>query len=118
MSDPAKELFDEDGPITVAASSGNVFADLGINHPEEWIAKVGLARRICEIIEARSLSPARAAELLGIGGPELSALMKGRFGGISTEKMFQYLNALGSDVEIIVRDAAPGERANTRVVSA
>jgi hypothetical protein len=34
--------------IEVEASSGNVFADLGVANPEEWLAKAKLVQRIAD----------------------------------------------------------------------
>ena len=36
--------------------SGNVFCDLGLKNPEEFLAKVKLAARIVQIFEQRKLS--------------------------------------------------------------
>lgn len=108
----------EEPGVTVEESHGNVFADLGLENPEELLAKAELVHRICDIIEERSLTQVRAAELLGIDQPKVSALMRGKLDGFSTDRLFRFLNALGSDVEIVVRPARGGEAADTRVVSA
>ncbi len=42
--------------ILVTASSGNVFADLGINNAEKTLAKAKIANRICELINEGQLS--------------------------------------------------------------
>ena len=89
--------------IRVQVGSGNVFADLGLPNPEEMLVKAELASKIGEIIEARSLTQIDAAEILGIDQPKVSALIRGRLTGFSTERLFRFLNALGSDVEISVR---------------
>ena len=59
---------------TVEASSGNVFADLGLKNPVELLAKAELVQRISDIIAERKLTQARAAKLLGIDQPKVSAL--------------------------------------------
>ena len=107
----------EDGPVTIEESSGNVFADLGLKNPEELLAKVQLVQRICDIIAERKLTQVRAAKLLGIDQPKVSALMRGRLDGFSTDRLFRFLNALGSDVEIVIRPARRGREADTRVVT-
>ncbi len=104
--------------VPIEESRGNVFADLGLRNPEELFAKAELAHRICDIIKERKLTQVRAAELLGIDQPKVSVLMRGKLDGFSTERLFRFLNALGSDVEIIVRPARSGEEAETRVISA
>lgn len=87
----------------VEVSSGNVFADLGIPEPEEALAKADLAYRISSIITHRHLTQKEAAELLDIDQPKVSALMRGRLGGFSTDRLLRFLNALGRDVEIRVK---------------
>lgn len=85
-------------------SSGNVFADLGAVAPEEALAKAELTVKISEIIEANGLTQAAAARVLGIDQPKVSALLRGRLTGFSTERLIKFLNALGRDVEIVVKD--------------
>ena len=89
--------------IQVEVSSGNVFADLGLPNPEEMLVKAELASKIGDIIETRNLTQMDAAEILGIDQPKVSALIRGRLTGFSTERLFRFLNALGSDIEISVR---------------
>jgi predicted XRE-type DNA-binding protein len=89
--------------IKVLVGSGNVFADLDLPNPEERLIKAELARRISEIIRQRDLTQIEAAELLEIDQPKVSALTRGRLNGFSTTRLFRFLNALGSDVEIVVK---------------
>jgi predicted XRE-type DNA-binding protein len=89
--------------IKVQVGSGNVFADLDLPNPEERLIKAELARRISEIIRQRALTQIEAAELLEIDQPKISALTRGRLNGFSTTRLFRFLNALGSDVEIVVK---------------
>lgn len=102
----------------IEASNGNVFADLEVPDAHEALAKAELARRICTILSQRKLTQARAAAILGIDQPKVSALIRGKLGGFSTERLFRFLNALGHDVEIIVRPRRSNNgRVSTRVVS-
>ncbi len=89
--------------IKVEVSSGNVFAALGLPNPEEMLVKAELASKIGEIIETRNLTQMDAAKILGIDQPKVSALIRGKLAGFSTERLFRFLNALGSDVEISVK---------------
>lgn len=105
-------------PSHVEASSGNVFADLGLPNPEVLLARAELVRRIAQIIHKRKLTQADAASLLGIDQPKISALLRGRFQGFSSDRLFRFLNALGNDVEIVVRESRDAHCvAHTRVVS-
>jgi predicted XRE-type DNA-binding protein len=88
---------------SVTPSSGNVFADLGFDNPEEMLLKAELVRQISKAIKERGLNQYQAAEVLGIDQPKVSALVRGRFSGYSLERLFKYLNALGRDLEIVVK---------------
>ena len=101
---------------SVKPASGNVFADLGLADGDELLVKAELALRICEFIGERKLSQTRAAKLLGVDQPKVSALMRGKLDGFSTERLFRFLNALGRDVEIIIRPKA--KKAHVRVLAA
>lgn len=108
---------DDEAPVTIEESSGNVFADLDLENPEELLAKAELVQRICDIIAERKLTRASAAKLLGIDQPKVLALLRGKLDGFSSDRLFRFLNALGSDVEIVIRPARLGEEADTRVVT-
>jgi predicted XRE-type DNA-binding protein len=99
-------------------SSGNVFADLGLAEPEEALAKAELARRIGHILKRRRLSQAQAADVLGIDQPKVSALLRGRLSGFSTDRLLRFLNALDRDVEIVIkRKPRSRKQARIRVVA-
>jgi predicted XRE-type DNA-binding protein len=102
----------------VEASSGNVFADLELPDADEALAKAGLVHRICAILSEQKLTQARAATLLGIDQPKVSALLRGKFDGFSTTRLFRFLNALGQDVEITIRPKRQKNgNASTRLVN-
>lgn len=104
--------------IKVNSSSGNVFADLGLPNPEELLIKAELAHQIGELISERQLIQVQAAKLLGIDRPTISALMRGKLSDFSTERLFHFLNALGSNVEIRIAHSQPNVQAKTRIVIA
>lgn len=98
--------------------SGNVFADLGLPNANELLAKTDLAFQISRIIEERRLTQTEAAEILGIDQPKVSALVRGKVWGHSMERLYRYLNALGRDIDIVVRPKARSHAAGTvRVVT-
>jgi predicted XRE-type DNA-binding protein len=84
-------------------SSGNVFADLGLPHPEQELLKARLTLQIYRIIKARHVTQAQAGEILGIKQPHVSLLMRNRSGSFSVERLMDFLTALGHDVEIRVK---------------
>jgi predicted XRE-type DNA-binding protein len=89
------------------SSSGNVFADIGIPDPQDALAKAQLADLLAASLDERGLTQMQAAEFLGIDQGSVSKLVNGRLDGFSQERIIRYLNALGSDVEIIVRSPNP-----------
>jgi predicted XRE-type DNA-binding protein len=104
----------EQHDIPVTRGSGNVFADLGMSNPEERLAKAQLASLIDDAIRERALTQQDAAALMGIDQPKVSHLLRGRLSGFSTQRLIDFLNALGRDVEIVVR-AAPKSRKRGRM---
>ena len=89
--------------IRVKRGSGNVFRDLGFPNPEREQLKAELMLRIFRIIKSRRLTQTAAAEILGIKQPHVSGLMRGLSGNFSVERLLDFLNALGQDVEIVVK---------------
>ena len=103
----------------VIASSGNVFADLGLPDAEEAMAKAKLALRIVEIIRDRKLTQAQAGQILEVDQPKISGLIRGKLDGFSIERLFRFLNALGRDVEIFIHPKSQGaKKARVRIFAA
>jgi len=96
-------------------SSGNVFADLGLPNAEERLAKADLVIEISRIIEERELTQVETAAILGVDQAKISALVRGKLAGFSMERLYRFLNALGRDVEIVVRAKPKNRQAATRV---
>jgi len=103
--------------IAITPSSGNVFADLGLEEPEEELARAQIVSRIADIIEDRGLTRRQAARLMGIDQPKVSALLGGHFDEFSLERLFRLLMALDTDVTITVGPKGEG-RGRLRVVTA
>jgi predicted XRE-type DNA-binding protein len=101
----------------IEPSSGNVFADLGLRDAEERLARCKLAQKVCDAIAERKLTQRAAAAVLGVDQPKVSALIRGKLDGFSTDRLFRFLNALGRDVEIVVRPKARHSAAGVRVLS-
>jgi predicted XRE-type DNA-binding protein len=109
----------EDLENTVTPSSGNVYADLGYENPEEMLLKAHLVMRLSQAIKAKGLNQDRAAEVLGIDRSKISALVRGQFRGYSLERLFKFLNAFDLDVEVNVKSKPEDrERSYTTVSSA
>ncbi len=100
--------------IKVTTSSGNVFADLGLPDSEELLIKAQLAQKINAYITANKMTQESAAKLLGIDQPKISALMRGKLTGFSLERLFKFINIIGSDVKITIQPKS-GNNARTTV---
>ena len=104
--------------MKITRSSGNVFADLELAAPEERLVKARLAAELASVITARKLTQRAAADLMGIDQPKVSHLLHGRLDGFSTDRLLNWLIALGRDVEIIVRTPRPRRPGRVRVRTA
>lgn len=98
----AKSIAERSGRIV--RSSGNVFADLGFADSGERQTKVRLAMAINDALKRRRLSQGKAAEVLGVNQPKVSALSKYRLEGFSVARLMRFLTSLNQDVEIIIRN--------------
>ena len=104
--------------VDYVKGSGNVYKDLGFEHPEEELAKSRLASMIYDIIEERRLTQVEAARILGIDQPKVSSLKNGRLGGFSYERLFSFLKKLDCDIEIVVRERSKNQSTTEISISA
>jgi predicted XRE-type DNA-binding protein len=102
----------------ITPRSGNVFADMGLPDAEELLQESDLVVALKRNIERMNLGPGAAAEILGISRPKLSALLRGRLGGVSAGKLLELLNRLGCDVEVRASEPRSDALGRTRVTSA
>jgi predicted XRE-type DNA-binding protein len=94
---------DENEKIPVFRSSGNVFADIGLENAEELQRKTDLMFEIYERLRSLKITQAQAARRLGIGQPDVSKLMNGRFTRFSVNRLMELLAALAVDIDITLR---------------
>jgi predicted XRE-type DNA-binding protein len=87
----------------IEASSGNVFADLGLRDSDELDTKLRLTVEINRLLKTRRLSQVRSGTLLGISQPKVSALKHYKLDGFSVERLMVFLTVLGRDVEIRIK---------------
>ena len=102
----------------VTASSGNVFADLGLANADELGTKVRLAASLNAILVRRRLTQAEAARVLGVNQPKVSALKGYKLEGFSVERLMHFATALEHDVVIEIRPHAAEGAARVMVVGA
>jgi predicted XRE-type DNA-binding protein len=93
-------MIDDDA---VTPSSGNIFADLGFANPEEELLKAKLVRQIRLIVKRRKLTQAKAAALMGVKQPDVSAIVTGRTGKFSLDRLVRCLHRLDYEVDVVVR---------------
>jgi predicted XRE-type DNA-binding protein len=71
----------------VTRGTGNVFADLGFPDAAERQARLRLAYALNQELEARKISQADAAKVLGVTQPKVSALRRYKLEGFSVERL-------------------------------
>ncbi len=105
--------------IEYEVSSGNIFKDLDIPNPEEYLAKSCLVFIIDDIITERRLRRGKAAKILNISKSELSNLLDGLFDGFSVDQLLSLLRKLDQDIEIVIhKKSADASTASVSVSTA
>jgi len=87
----------------VETGSGNVFADIGMDDAEEELLKAKLVREFRSAIKKRGLNQTKAAELIGIKQPDISAIMTGKTGKFSITRLVRFLDRLDYQVDVVVK---------------
>jgi len=82
---------------------GSVYEQLGYKNHKEMETKANLVMEINNAIKNKKITQTDAAEILGISEPKLSELLNGHFRGFSVERLINFLNELGKDVDIVVK---------------
>lgn len=93
----------------------SIYEDLGYKNHEEMETKANLVMEIANVIKRKKLTQTQCAVMLGISQPKLSELLNGRFRGYSVERLMHFLNALGQDVDIVVKERPQTRSARVRV---
>jgi predicted XRE-type DNA-binding protein len=103
--------------IDIEKGSTNVYKDLGRADADAMLVKAQLASKVADLIKRRHLTQVEAAELFGMPQPKVSAMLNGRFSGISEEKMMRCLLALGQNVQIVVKPGRKGKAGSLSVAA-
>lgn len=93
---PAEQRFEE--------SSGNIFADLGLENAEECSLRSSLAIELRRVLEDQGLTQRTAAAQLNTTQPTLSKVLRGDIDRVSLETLFAWLRILGKRVEYRICD--------------
>lgn len=99
----------------VEIGSGSVYEQLGYKNHKEMETKSILVVEISRAIKKKKLTQTEASKILGISQPKLSGLLNGHFRGYSVERLLQFLNELGKDVDIVVKAKPRNRRARVNV---
>lgn len=75
---------------TTQISSGNVFADLGLENSDTMLKKAELVRQITEITNTKRLTPEQICQTLNISQDRLSALTRGKLCAFSLPQLLDY----------------------------
>lgn len=83
--------------IKSTRSSGNVFADLKIPDPEQYLEKAKLAFQINSIIKKKRLKQNETAKILGIDQSKVLALSQGLLDDFSIEWFLAAVSQIGKN---------------------
>lgn len=103
-------MIEETMPLEFTESSGNVFADLGLDDADALLTRAKLGYAVRKILEKRNLKQQEIANLLNIKQPEVSNLMKGKYHLFSESRLFSFLNKLEQKIIIEITPHHQGEQ--------
>lgn len=91
-----------------AKSQPSVFEQLGFDSAEAAALerKSVLYTKVVKMARDRDLTQKKLAALLGLTQPHVSQLLGGKISRFSVEKLIEFAERLGADVEIVVRKKA------------
>ncbi|MCY4283993.1 MAG: helix-turn-helix transcriptional regulator [Thiotrichales bacterium] len=103
---------------TIERGSTNVFADLGVPDADAHLVKAELVSRIDDLVHERGLTQTEAARRMGLSQPDVSRLLRGDFREYSLERLLRLLNALGRDIDIVIRPPRAPDCGRLRIATA
>ena len=90
-------------------SSGNVFADLGLDDADELVARSQIGFHVYQLIKAKNLKQKEIGQLLGIAQPDVSHLMNGHFSRFTADKLMDFVRRLDHKMLITISPHKQGE---------
>ncbi len=102
-------MIEQTSTIEFTESTGNVFADMGLEDAEELLTRAKLGFAVRQILESRNLKQQEIASILGIKQPEVSNLMQGKYHLFSEGRLFEFLNRLNKKITIKISNFHVGE---------
>jgi len=95
--------------IKFEKGSGNVFADLGLEHADEMYTRSCIGYHVIKAIKDQKLEQKNIVKALKIDQSDVSRLMNGNFNRFSAEKLMDFLNRLELKVAIQISEHHKGE---------
>lgn len=92
-------------------SSGNVFADMGLEDADELMARAELGYAVRKRAQENGLKQRELALLLGAGQAEVSKLMNGKYHLFTEGRLLGFLSRLGYKTVIHIEPRKQGDRA-------
>lgn len=90
----------------VLESSGNVFADLGLDMSEDDMLKVLIAGMITRVVQDGHYKQTEVGRIMGLDQPKVSKLLRGRLKEFKSDRLVKCLLQLGYDLELKARKSA------------
>lgn len=91
-------------------SSGNVFADLGLDDADELLTRGKIGIQVVRLLQRRNLKQQEISKILGITQREVSDLMKEEFQQFSEGKLLNFLKRLDIEVTLYLRPRNQGNQ--------
>jgi predicted XRE-type DNA-binding protein len=98
-------------------SSGNVFADLGLEDAEQLFTRGKIGIQVLRLLKQRNLKQREISKLLAIPQPEVSYLMRGEFQRFSEGKLLTFLKRLDTEITLHLRPRNTVNQTSETVVS-
>ena len=95
--------------IVFEESSGNIFADLGLEDTEELQARGMIGYHVIKLLKTQGLKQREISSQLGIKQAEVSHLLNGHFSRFTTDKLLDFLKRLDQKVSIQISPHKKGE---------
>lgn len=95
--------------IEFEESSGNVFADLGLENAEELQIRAKIGYHVIQILNKKKMKQRELSTLLNVKQAEVSHLLNGHFSRFTTDKMLDFLKRLNQKVTIQISPHKQGE---------
>ncbi len=92
-------------------STGNVFADMGLEDADELMIRAQLGQAVRKILQEKALKQREIAPLLGIDQAEVSKLINGKYHLFSEGRLLAFLGRLDRKVTVHIEPRQRGDRA-------